>query len=347
MGYGKRSLPLLLKLRRKELRFDRNKKRKQKSRVYNKPSEDHANQCYITSWLELAPSYFQSTDKADSACAAEIHVAISSVSWQGGCWPRAPSSWLSASISHVRQRVQICTCPFSAPTFYETDLFIILAWSEWVDLGINSPHRISDSGLHMVCSPSVLQHSCLLGKYEDLGSFCKPLPSSDTVSESLHCLRQILRFFSCQAFNHWPQLGLLPGCLNSLLARWKHLLVRSQSALHLVVLMYFPHNCDSTGCRGFSVGLAFPVYAAGSLKESLELRACERSPDSEHGSKWVWGREFSTQRPDRSMRKRSAVHLVNLWNVCRFSPFFYSLLFFLPQNNELNSSILLRKHRCE
>lgn len=219
MGYGKSSLPLLLKFRRKELRFDGNKKRKQKSRVYNKPSGDHANQCYITSWLKLAPSYFQSTDKADSDCAAEIHVAISSASWQGGCWPWAPSSWLSTSISHERQRVQICTCPFP---FDETDLFVVLAWSEWIEQGTNSPHRISGSGSCMVCNPSVLQPSCLLEKYEDLGFFCEPLLSSDTVSESLHCLWQIVRFFfSCQAFNHCPQLGLLPGCLNSLLARWK------------------------------------------------------------------------------------------------------------------------------
>lgn len=171
MGCGKCSLPLLLKLRRKELQFDGNKKRKQKSRVYNKPSGDHANQCYITSWLKLAPSYFQSPDKADSDCAAEIHVAISSASWQGGCWPWAPSSWLSTSISHVRHRVQICTCPFPAPTFYETDLFLVLAWSEWIELRTNFPHRISGSGMHMIWSPSVLQPSYLLGKYEDLGFF--------------------------------------------------------------------------------------------------------------------------------------------------------------------------------
>lgn len=133
----------------------------------------------------------------------------------------------------------------------------------------------------MAGSPSLFQPLCLLGKYEELGFFCEPLLSLHTILKSLHCLWQIFSFFfSCQAFNHWPQLGLLPGCLNSLLASWKHLSVSSQSALLLVVLMYFPHNCDSTGCRGFSVGLVFPVYAAGSLKELLELKARKRSPAS-------------------------------------------------------------------
>uniref|UniRef100_A0A663MLT9 Endothelin receptor type B n=1 Tax=Athene cunicularia TaxID=194338 RepID=A0A663MLT9_ATHCN len=43
------SLPLLLKLHRNELRIHRDKKRKQKRGLYNKPSRHHTNQCYITS----------------------------------------------------------------------------------------------------------------------------------------------------------------------------------------------------------------------------------------------------------------------------------------------------------
>lgn len=177
--------------------------------------------------------------------------------------------------------------------FYETDLVIVLAWSEWVELGTNSPHRISGSGLHRVCSPSVLQPSCLLGKYHELGIFCEPLPTSDTVSESLHCQWQILRFFfSCQAFNHWPQLGLLSGCLNSLLARGKHLSVRSQSALHVVVLMYFPHNCDSTACRVFVLVLSSLSMLLAPWKSHWSSEHIRDLQHPEHGSKWVWGRDF-------------------------------------------------------
>lgn len=163
-------------------------------------------------------------------------------------------------------------------------------------------------------------------KMSRFGLFCGPLLSSDTVSGFLHCLRQILRFFfSWQAFNHWPLLGLLPGCVNSLLAISFHQkLVSSMSSS----VRYFPHNC----WRGFSVGLIFPVYISGSLKKSLELRARKRSL-----ARWAWKQvgvwdprwTSSTQRPVSSISKWSVVHLVNVWIVCRFSPFSYLVFFSL------------------
>lgn len=67
--------------------------------------------------------------------------------------------------------------------------------------------------------------------------------------------------------------------------------------------MYFPHNCDSTDCRGFSVGLVFPVYASDYLKESLELKARDLW-HSEHGSKWVWGRHFQQPKARQDHEKK-------------------------------------------
>lgn len=191
-----------------------------------------------------------------------------------------PDRGLKSVGRYVRQRVQVSTHPFTTPTFYEKNLLVVLPWFEWIVLGTNSPCRIWGSGLRLYCSPLDLQPSSLFGICPDLGLFCGLLLSSNTVLGLLHCQPQILLFFfCCQAFKCWPLLGLLPGRVNSLLAKSFHQKTVSST---FSIVEYFPHNCSSTGCRDFSVSLV-PVYVASHLKESLELRAPKRPVAC-----WLW-----------------------------------------------------------